>query len=254
MIWLIVLLWFMAPAGAFGAAAYDSSGEGFSNSADTTLSTGSFTVSGSNRYLLACTGTGAGTPVAPSAVKWGGSGGTSMTQKGSTLDVGSFGKWSCWDLVAPTAQTSTVHVTWGSAQDERWVCAMSFTGVDQSTPTRTVASATGTGGVPTFTPTVNATSVSGDLVVDAMAFLNSNSDSATVAPNGSQTSRQEVEGADLVYEGMGCSTLTASGVSTTMAWTVSGTTGGTQNWGTFAMALIDATSATRSHAMPMILP
>lgn len=238
------LLWLMVGLTPdVGAATYDNSTKASSAVADIFLETPSFAVGGTNRYLLVFVGSGAGTPVAPSSVKWGGSGGTTMTQKGSTLNVGANGKWSCYELIAPTAQTSTVYVTWGSAQDERWILAISFTGVDQTTPTRTMATATGTGGVPNFTMTVNATSVSGDLVVDGAAFLNGGADSATLATNGSQTSRQEVEGAALVYEGAGESTLTASGSSTTMAWTVSGTSSASQDWGTFAMALINAEGA-----------
>lgn len=224
------------------AAAYDNSAKGSSAVAATTQATGSFAVAGN--YLLACVGSGASTPVDPSAVKWGGSGGTSMTQKGTTLNLGSFVKWSLWELKSPTAQTSTVHVTWPSSQDEKWVLAISFAGIDQTTPTRTVATATGSGGLPTFTITVDATSQSGDLVVDCASFISSSADNATMAVNGSQTSRQEVEGTDLAYEGGGTSTLTASGASTTMAWTVSGLSATGNSWGTYAMALIDAASAT----------
>lgn len=248
---LIVLI--LCPLASEGAT-YDNSSQAFDTVANTTLATASFAIGGSNRYLLVCVGSGAGTPVDPSAVKWGGSGGTSLTQKGTTLAMGANAKWSAWELIAPTAQTSTVHVTWPSAQDERWILAVSFAGVDQTTPTRTLATATGTGGTPTFTMTVNATSQSGDLVADCAAFANANSDSATLAVNGSQTSRQEVEGAALVYEGGGASTLTASGASTTMAWTVSGTSASVQNWGTFAMALIDAAASDQTFGFRLRLP
>lgn len=219
------------------AAVYDNSVEAFSASASTTLETASWAVGGSNRYLLVFVGSGAGTPVDPSAVKWGGSGGTSLTQKGSTLNMGTNAKWSCWELIAPTAQTSTVHVTWGSSQDERWIIAISFTTTDQTTPTRTVATATGT----STAPSVNATSVSGDLVVDGVAFLDTDGGSRTLTVGASQTSRQEIEGADLVYEGAGVSTEAATGTSTTMSWSMSGSGG--RPWATFAMALIESAAA-----------
>ncbi|WP_395707568.1 hypothetical protein [Casimicrobium huifangae] len=208
-------------------AVYDNSVEAFNNVASTTLESASFAVGGSNRVLYVFVATGAGTPVDPSAVKWGGSGGVSLSQIGTTIDHHANGKFSLWRLIAPAAQTATVHVTWPSAQDERYFIAYSAKDADQTTPNNTVAQASGSSN----TPSVAATSVSGDLVICGATFLDTGGTSETLSTT--DTSRQEIEGADLVYEGMGVSEKTATGTSTTMSWTISDA----DPWGIFALAI-----------------
>lgn len=208
-------------------ALYDNSVEAFNNVAATTLESASFAVGGSNRVLYVFVATGAGTPVDPSAVKWGGSGGVSLSQIGTTIDHHANGKFSLWRLIAPAAQTATVHVTWPSAQDERYFIAYSAKDADQTTPNNTVAQASGSSN----TPSVAATSVSGDLVICGATFLDTGGTSETLSTT--DTSRQEIEGADLVYEGMGVSEKTATGTSTTMSWTISDA----DPWGIFALAI-----------------
>ena len=211
------------------AAVRDNSVEAFSASAATTLETATFAVGGSNRVLYVFVATGAGTPVDPSAVKWGGSGGTSLAQISTTLNVSANGKFSVWRLIAPTAQTSTVHVTWGSSQDERLIIAVSVKDADQTTPNGTVATATGT----SASPSVAAASVSGDYVLSGGFWLDDAGSSRTVAVDASETSIQEIEGADVVFEGMWASEETAAGTSTTMSATISGS----EEWGMFAFAV-----------------
>jgi len=206
-----------------------------SAAASTTLETDAsdLTVSGSDTYLLAWVMTGAGTPVAPSAVKWGGSGGTSLSQIGSTVNCGANGKLSLWGLTAPTAQSSTVHVTWGSSQDERVIIAASFSGVDQGTPLGTSNSGTGTN----HAPTVAVTSVSGDLVVDGTWFVDSSANSWGLTKDASQTLLQGFGGGVIsIYEDAGASSEVASGTSTTMSWTISGS-GGAPDWGVIGVAV-----------------
>lgn len=208
-------------------AVYDNSVEAFNNVAATTLESASFAVGGSNRVLYVFVATGAGTPVAPSAVKWGGSGGVSLSQIGTTIDHHANGKFSLWRLIAPAAQTATVHVTWPSAQDERYFIAYAAKDADQTTPNNTVAQASGSSN----TPSVAATSVAGDLVICGATFLDTGGTSETLSTT--DTSRQEIEGADLVFEGMGVSEKTATGTSTTMSWTISDP----DPWGIFALAI-----------------
>lgn len=154
-----------------------------------------------------------------------------MTQLGTTLTLGSFGRMSWWELIAPAVQTSTVYVEWAGTQGEKGVVAVSYTGVDQATPKGTVASATGGGAA----ITVDAASVAGDLVADFAAFTDSGGGSLTLAAGAGQTSRQEIEGSDLQYDGCGASEETASGASTTMSWTVSNSS--IDGWGILAAAL-----------------
>jgi hypothetical protein len=203
--------------------------------ATTTLETASFAVAGSNRVLYVLAGSGAGTPVDPSAVKWGGSGGTSLTQIGTTLNVGANVKISLWRLIAPAATSSTIHVTWGSGQDERWIIGVSTKDTDQTTPNGTLASATGSG----TGPTVAATTTSGNLVLDFMSWLDGGGSSFTVTDD-VPDSLQEIEGATLQYEGAGASRETAAGASTTTSWTISGGAG--NDWGIFAFQVNEGTA------------
>jgi hypothetical protein len=212
------------------AIAFDVAQPAFGAAAITTLESAAFTIgSGSDRILMVGVLSGAGSPVDPSAVKWGGSGGASLTQVGSTVNVGSFVKVSLWRLVNPASGSNTVHVTWGSAQDERALVAAAYTGVDQTTPLGTPATATGTN----TTPTVNVSSAAGELVVDSVGFLDQGGNNRTLAVGASQTSRAEVEGANLGFEGLGISDE-AGTATVTMSWT---TSGNVDNWGIIGVAL-----------------
>lgn len=226
------------------ATVVDSVGTG---SADNTasLTSGSLTVSGSNRVLYALVGSGATTPTDPTAVKWGGSGGTSMTQIGTTLTLGSNVKMSLWRLIAPTAQSSTVYASWAGNQNERWIIGVAVQDADQTTPNNTLAQTSGSGAG--AGATVNATSVSGDLVLDFVSFLDLGGNSLTLTAGAGQTELEDLaSGVIGPYEGAGASSETASGTSTTMSWTISGT--GDRNWGIFALA-INAPSGPTSHAL-----
>lgn len=201
----------------------------------TTLETASFAVGGSNRVLYVLAGSGASSPSDVSAVKWGGSGGTSLTQLGTTATVATNMKVSLWRLIAPTAQTSTVHATWSGTDDERWLVCVAVQDADQTTPNGTVATATGGSDL---IPTVNATSVSGDLVLDFMSWLDLSGSSKTCSVGAGQTSLQNIGAAAISpYEGAGASWETAAGTSTTMSWSVSATGIGLVNWYTFALAV-----------------
>jgi len=195
--------------------AYDNSAKVSSLANVDNLSTASFAVAGANRVIVVGVLTGAGTPLTPSAVKWGGSGGVSLTQHGSTLDLGANVKLSLWRLIAPTVQTSTVYVSWAATQDEIGVLTASYTGVDQTTPLRTLATNTGSG---VSTLSVNATSVASDLVLALFGWLDSGNNAFTATVGGTQTSRQEAEGASLGYEGLLLSDLSAVGTSTSMSY------------------------------------
>lgn len=227
------------------AASVESSVSTTSLTSGTTFSSSSYTIAGANRVLYVLVGSGAGTPVAPSSVKWGGSGGTSMTQIGTTIDISIYGKISVWRLIAPTATTSTIYVTWGSSQDEKWLIGVNVQDADQTTPNNTVAQATGT----STTPSVNATSTSGQLVLDFMSWMDLGNNSRTVTVGASQTSIKEVEGATLGYEGAGSSYETATGASTTMSWTISGAV---DNTGIYAFSINDA-SGSPTTSRPLLI-
>lgn len=217
------------------AALINVSAKAFSAGNVTNLSTASFTIGGANRVLYVWTASGAGSPVGATAVKWGGSGGADLTQLGSTLTVGSFGRLSLWRLIAPTAQSSTVYVDWGTNQDETFIIAVSVEDADQTTPNNTVASGTGTN----LTPSAAATSVSGDLVLDGFFYMDGGADQETFTEGAGQTVIETIREATTPYEGAGSSQETASGVSTTMSWTINSGSG-IDTWGIFAFAVNEA--------------
>jgi hypothetical protein len=220
--------------------AYDNSAKVSSLANVDNLSTASFAVAGANRVIVVGVLTGAGTPLTPSAVKWGGSGGVSLTQHGSTLDLGANVKLSLWRLIAPTVQTSTVYVSWAATQDEIGVVTASYTGVDQSTPLRTLATNTGSG---VSTLSVSATSVADDLVLALFGWLDSGNNGFTATVGGTQTSRQEIEGASLGFEGLLLSDLPAVGTSTSMSYDVDTAPNPDGGLAILAAALVPASAA-----------
>ncbi len=201
------------------------------------LTSGSWSVSGSNRLLLAFPASGAGTPVNPNSVKWGGSGGTSLTQQGSTIDIGPYGKLSLFSLVAPTAQTATSYYSWSSAQDETCGGMLAFTSVNQSTPLGTVATSTGAG-TTTLSPSINVSSVAGDLVVGACWFIDSDgetNDRTITAPSGTVIYDVDVG----VHEFLLVQSVVATGSTTTLTFNISGPTPDANRmyWGLIGVAL-----------------
>jgi hypothetical protein len=188
-------------------------------SSGSTLESGSFAVGGSNRVLYVMVGSAGGTPIACTSVKWGGSGGVEMTQIGTTQSVGSYGRNTLWQLIAPTAQTSTIYATYGAptAIDERWLFAVAVEDADQGTPNNTVAQTV----VNNANPTLNCTSVSGDLVLDFLLLIEETGTGyATLACDASQTLIDKYDGNAInVYDYGGVSKETASGTTTTMSWT-----------------------------------
>ena len=222
------------------AIAFDASEQAFSGSNVASLTTPAFVIGGSNRYLVAGTGSGAGTRQAVTAVKWGGSGGTGLTQQGSAVDfspANPYFRTTCWGLLAPTAQSATLYASWASNQDETALAGASYTGVDQATPTGTLATATAnlSGGTQTPAPTVDASTVADDWVVDIVWVGDTSGASRTITAGAGQTAREEVEGANLVYECLGLSDEIATGATTTMSWSISGSVNG--GWGMFALPL-----------------
>jgi hypothetical protein len=204
--------------------------------AATTLETASFTVGGANRVLYIAVAVGSGSPAVPSSVKWGGVSGTDATQIGTSITVNTYGNFDIWRLIAPAATTSTIYVTWSSAQDERYICAVAVQDADQTTPNGTVAQANANTSV---LPTVNATTVSGDLVLDFAYWLCTGGHTLALVADASQT---QLTTQTNEFESASCSSETASGTSTTMSWTISGAGVDTWGWGLFAFSVNAAAS------------
>ena len=159
------------------------------------LTTSAWTIAGSDRLLVAGMGWGDGTPGNYTAIKWGGSGGTSLTQVGSTVAGGSFHKVAMARLIAPTAASQTLYGEISAAAAAMAVGGVSFTGVDQTTPLGTSATNSGTGSDTTFTPTVNVSSATGEVVID-IAYGGSDDGTGTtltISAGTGQTMRWEQE-------------------------------------------------------------
>lgn len=198
------------------------------------LTSASWSVSGSNRFLLAFMGSGAGTPANPSSAKWGGSGGTALTQQGSALNIGPYGKLSIFSLVAPTEQTSTSYYLWPSQQDETASGTVAFTGVNQSTPLGTVATATGLGST-TLSPSIAVSSVAGDLVVGAFWMVDQYGTRSITAPGGTILYDAVVAS----FETLVVQSVVATGTSTTLTFNISGSTENANllDWGLIGVAV-----------------
>lgn len=128
--------------------------------------TPSFATSGSDRVLYAAVILSDGTPPAISSCKWGGSGGTAMSQVYDSTTVQSFLRLYWFRLVAPAVQTSTVHCTFAASTSEYGVIAIAIQDADQGAPNSTITSANSTGFTPD--PTLTVTSATGKLVIDAI--------------------------------------------------------------------------------------
>lgn len=219
-------------------AAWSSGARGFSAANVSSLATASFTVSGANTYLRVLVYSGASTPDNVTSVVWDAAGvNEALSQDESYVTFNTNFRASVWELVAPTAGTSkTVTVTWASAQNETMIIADAYTGIDQTTPTRTLPTpAQGTGN----TPSLSVTSVADDLVIGSLANSKNPGDLTTIASS-LVTIRQEVEGADIGgYEACAQGDVVATGTSTSVGFTQS-TTSGSGTYVLFGAALIPA--------------
>lgn len=217
------------------AALIDNHVQVFSAANVTSLTSASWTIGGTNRRLYHQVGSGASSVANPNACKIGGSGGTSLSTIGTTQDLGANGKHTLYALTDPAAGSTTSYVSWASNQDETFLIGVSTKDTDQTTPNNTVASATGTN----VSPTASATSVSGDLVLGFMFYLDSGANEATWT-RGGQTVLETIRDASTPYEGIDAAYQTAAGTSTAASWSISGT-GALDEWGVFALAVNAAT-------------
>lgn len=222
---------------------------GDSASAIATLETASFTPTGANKVIYALVGGGATAPGSPTAVKYAsaaGVGGESLTLLDSVRTVDTNIKTSVWQLVAPSAASGTIHATYASNNDERWIIAVAVQDSDGTIGPIAFGTATGS-----TAPTVNATTVAGDLVLDFLSVLQGSGGSPTLTVGAGQASVKELEGGTPatgsatnigIFEAAGVSSETAAGASTTMSWTISGSA----SWGVHAFAVKGAAAAAAS--------
>ena len=139
--------------------------------------------------------------------------GTNLTRIGFRAGTGNDNRAELWYMIAPPTGSSPVTVTVSPAKQVA-ACAISFTGVNQTTPLNTFASAAGQ----SLTPSVNVPSAAGELVVDA---LSANSEGLYVNANAGQTQRWTLQtGVGLFDVRSGGSTKPGAGPSVNMGWTM----------------------------------
>jgi len=167
----------------------------------------SHTCAGSDRYLTAGFGQDHGeTETATQSATYNS---TSMTQLGTATQ-----QWSTvslFGLVAPATGANTLALT---TDISARLCGggISFSGVDQTTPTGTAVTAKAAGS----SPTVNVSSATGELVVDAVT-ADDNCSGGTFTVGASQTERVNINSASSCGCALGMSTE-AGASTTTMSW------------------------------------
>src|SRR5438876_1071828 len=124
---------------------------------------------------------------------------------------------SMFRTVNPPSGTFAVKVTWGGGNNVGEVGAISFTGVDQTTPLGTFVTASAS----TTTPTVNVTSAAGELVVDTVGATG-----GTLTVEASQTQRW-----NLTQTVRGGGSTEAGAATVTMSWSL----GTSNSWATIAV-------------------
>jgi hypothetical protein len=225
------------------AIAYDNVSPDTSTGAGATeLTTGAWTVSGSNRCIIGFIFTNGGTGSTHNSFNHPAAGGV-FTQVGSQFNVDANKRLSMWRRVAPDTGSNTSKGVWGNTQDECCIGAVSYTGVDQITPAGTPVTASGTTPGTTATATVDVTTVAGDLVF-AVAFVTNSFASSNISatPAGGSTGRYDVEGSGSMggFAAVQAIELVASGTTTTMSVDFATLPGTGGFWGIMAVVINDA--------------
>lgn len=210
---------------AFDTASPDTSGSGGVSS----LTSGAFTLAGTDRVLFGLLMSSAATPPDHSSMKWGGSTGAAMTQQGTTYSLPPYNKSSIWWLGNPAVGPLTLYGSFASASDEAILGGVSYTGVDTATPINgSVVQNSGTVAGATGTMTVTVPTQAGDVV---LAFLVTQND--TGAPIGLTAAspalvRYDVPSTTLLYQAAMIVEQVATGTSTTVTINHTGAT--TDKW------------------------
>lgn len=171
------------------------------------LTLSSFNVASNPNRILVC-GTAVRGAVTVSSITW--NGGAESFTKINDNQPGSDVRTELWYLLNPTATTANIVITFSGSQSVMGGCVSIFNAA-QSAPTGS-AEASGSDA----TPTVNVTTVAGDLVIDIMGDQSGGFD---IDVHSSQAERWQIEATN--HDG-GMSTEVATGTTTTMSWSETG--------------------------------
>lgn len=171
---------------------------------------------GSNRILIVGMSIDQNTTVnAISGVSYGG---TALTRIGDTAGTTNTVRISLWRLINPASGSANVVVSSNVTNKDIVVGAISYFGVNQTTPLGSFASAIAGSG----SPTVNVSSATNDLVIDVVAVggaLLGNS----ISVGAGQTQRYNVSTAGILGGGIiGAGSGEAGAATTTMSWAQNG--------------------------------
>ena len=223
----VTLAWCLAvPANA--QVAFDNVTANAGPNVNTVNLTFSHTVgSGSNRILILCISLRDGNVVVNNATY----AATALTNLGVVNAGGNQNRTEIWFLKAPPTGTASVVVN--LSQSKRIIAtAISFTGVNQTTPLA-FASAASTGGGST-SASVTVTSAPGQLVLDTVS---ANGDADTLTLGAGQTERwNTASGIGTAGNARGGGSTEPGAASVTMSWTL----GVSKPWSIGAVSLIPA--------------
>jgi len=204
---LTAVLW-AAPAGA--AVSLDALTTRDSGRFVATFSFDHTVGAGSNRFLVVAVIAG-NLNTAVTSVSYGGLP-LARIDRSSGRDVAA----DLWGLVAPPVGLHTVTIALDSANDRPLATALSYQGVDQTTPVGTAGRASGSGGA----VAVSVPAAPGDYLLDAAgAWTMTRSAPSAIADPGQRELWNVANARDTVV--MGSETI-AVGAATTMSWMVSG--------------------------------
>ncbi len=190
----------------------------------TSSMTWSHPVTGSNRILIVGVSYRDGN-IATTTVRYGG---TNLIRIGVQAGTSNVNRTELWYMIAPpTTGGSDVSITMSAAKEVA-ACAISFTGVNQTTPLNTFVSAAGA----SIAPLLNVPTAPGELVMDT---ITANDDSNYVDPNSGQTGQWTLQtGSGLAGDlRSGGSTKPGAGTSVTTGWTL----GQARSWSIVAVSL-----------------
>lgn len=210
------------------AVAFVAEGGAASGTGGTSASFG-ITPSGTDRVLYVAVTCYGASGADPTGVTFDGTGLTKIQARLQWYDASS--SFTVWRLINPAAVTANVVVTFAGTVDEYSVCAVVYSGVDQTTPNRTLAS--DDPGNVASTVTVTPTSVSGDTVVGCVSY----NASGAISGGGTSRSSHLHSGND----GTEITEQTATGTSTTFTYNLGSSQRGVA---AAAFALIAAASVT----------
>lgn len=196
------------PTLSFGGIAFDASDDGATiNSISTTVA---FTVAnGNNRILVVHVAIRHNSSArSVSSITYNG---VNLTKLGS-VDNGAYTtlRSETWYLTTPATGANNVVITLNGAANHAYTIE-SYSGVDQTTPFGTYASATGNSAA----PSVAVTSAAGERVLDYVAFDNVNG--YTVGAGQTERGASGLSGATAIY---GVASEEAGAASVTMSWTL----------------------------------